>query len=308
MAKRRTKRKPARSTPARHRAKPAHPTKPVVQQVTEIPGKNAPLLMVATALAVLGAVLTAYLTVTRWLGDPVAYCDAGSGCDLVQASRWSTLLGMPLSFWGFLTYALLIALLWQLRHKRAAWARALTVATFGTGLSIYLTAISVFEIQATCPYCLASFAIIAAITVALLFSRPRNLQRFDWGTWGIGTGAGTLIILAVLHMHYSGVFDPAAGPEKPYLRALAEHLGGAEAKFYGASWCPHCQDQKALFEASADRLPYVECTPAGRGGPVAVDCVTNGIESYPTWIIDGRRHEGVLTPESLARLTRFQSP
>ncbi len=276
--------------------------------MSPVVSSRAPLLLAATVLAGLGAVLTAYLTFTRWLGEPVAYCDAGSGCDLVQASRWSSLLGVPLSFWGFLTYVVLIALLWHLRRKPAAWARALTVAAFGTGTSVYLTAISVFEIEATCIYCLTSFAIIAMITLMLLFLRPPNLQRFDWGSWGIGTGAGTIMVLAIMHMHFSGVFDPAAGPERPYLRALATHLDDADAKFYGASWCPHCEDQKALFEASADRLPYVECSPAGRGGPIATDCVNNRIESYPTWIIAGRRHEGVLTPERLAELTEFQSP
>jgi len=37
-------------------------------------------------------------------------------------------------------------------------------------------------------------------------------------------------------MHYSGVFDPAAGPEDPYLRGLAEHLSKEKAVIYGAFW------------------------------------------------------------------------
>jgi uncharacterized membrane protein len=302
VAKRRTRKKEARSAPDRNRFKPVQ-GKPVAKAPSV-----SPLLTVATVLAGLGVLLTAYLTGIRWLGQSVAYCDAGSGCDLVQASRWSTLLGMPLSFWGLLMYLLLASLLWHLRHRPAAWARALTVAAFGTGMSIYLTAVSVLEIEATCAYCLASFAIISTIFVLLVFLRPRHLQRFEWGTWGIGAGAGVALVLVVLHLHYSGMFDPAAGPEKPELRALAEHLAVSDAKFYGAYWCPHCQEQKALFEASADRLPYVECTPAGRSGPLAVECVTNRIESYPTWIIAGRRHEGLLTMESLASLSGFESP
>jgi len=302
VAKRRTKRKPARSAPARTG------DKPVKSQRTRVRSANAPLLTAAMVLAALGALLTAYLTAVRWLGQSPAYCDAGSGCDLVQASRWSMLLGMPVSFWGFLTYLLLAVLLWHLRGKRVAWARALTVAAFGTGMSLYLTAVSLLEIEATCVYCLTSLGIISTITVMLVFLRPRNLQRFDWGTWCIGTGGGISVILVALHLHYSGVFDPAVGPEKPYLRKLAEHLHNADARFYGAYWCPHCQDQKTLFEASAHRLPYVECTPSGRGGPVAVECVTNGIESYPTWIIAGRRHEGILSAESLARRTGFRRP
>jgi len=64
-------------------------------------------------------------------------------------------------------------------------------------------------------------------------------------------------------------------------------------------------EQKDLFEASADRLPYVECSPAGRGGPVAAGCVKNHIKTYPTWIISGRRYEGILKPERLADLSGY---
>jgi hypothetical protein len=36
--------------------------------------------------------------------------------------------------------------------------------------------------------------------------------------------------------------------------------------FYGAFWCPHCQEQKRLFGKSASKLPYTECsTVDGRG-------------------------------------------
>lgn len=302
MSKRRAKRKAARSAPERKRVKPE-------QAEQKGGGRSVPLLLsAATVLAALGALLTAYLTAIRWLGQSAAYCDAGSGCDLVQASRWSMLLGMPLSFWGLLMYLLLGALLWQQRRRPATWTRAITIAAFGTAMSVYLTAVSVLEIEATCIYCLTSFAIISAIFTMLVFLRPRNLQRFEWGPWGMGTGAGVAIMVFGLHMHFSGLFDPATGPEKPDLRALAEHLVASDSRFFGAYWCAHCQEQKAIFEASAHRLPYVECTPEGRRGPVALDCLTNDIKSYPTWLIAGRRYEGVLTADSLVRLSGFTKP
>jgi len=109
----------------------------------------------------------------------------------------------------------------------------------------------------------------------------------------------------VLALHYSGIFDPAAGPEKPQLKALAVHLSETGARFYGTYWCPTCQQQKALFEASADRLPYVECTPGGRKGPVSVECVLNDINNYPTWVIGRERRTGILTASELARLSDF---
>lgn len=34
-------------------------------------------------------------------------------------------------------------------------------------------------------------------------------------------------------------------------------------------------------------------------------CVDRNIDSYPTWIIDGKRYEGLLEPEELARHAEF---
>jgi thiol-disulfide isomerase/thioredoxin len=111
-----------------------------------------------------------------------------------------------------------------------------------------------------------------------------------------------------LHLHFSGLFDPAAGPEDPYLKALATHLKDKGALFYGAYWCPRCQEQKELFTASAQRLPYVECSPQGRKGPVSLACQDAEIREYPTWLIGSKRHTGVLALAELARVSRFRGP
>jgi hypothetical protein len=90
------------------------------------------------------------------------------------------------------------------------------------------------------------------------------------------------------------------------IRALAEHLAEQDVVFYGASWCPHCQEQKRLFGASADRLPYVECSLGGPNAPQSAACRTAGIQSYPTWVINGRATVGqVLTLAQLADATGF---
>ena len=47
---------------------------------------------------------------------------------------------------------------------------------------------------------------------------------------------------------------------------FAQCLKDQGATFYGAFWCPHCKDTKALFGSSVNLLPYVECsTPDGNG-------------------------------------------
>ena len=49
---------------------------------------------------------------------------------------------------------------------------------------------------------------------------------------------------------------------------------------YGAEWCPHCKDQKALFGDSFKYINYVEC-------PQNTNlCLAKGIQGYPTWIIE----------------------
>ena len=257
------------------------------------------------ALAGLGVLLTGYLTLVAWLGEHPAYCGADSECDLVQSSRWSTLFGMPMSLWGLLTYALLAGLAWRLRSRPSAWRATLLVAGIGAGVSWFLTLVSVLQIEATCGYCLASFVLANALLVLVLLRRPARMPEHAWRkALPLPAGAAVAVVLG-LQLHFSGVFDPAAGPEDPHLRALATHLRDSGARFYGAYWCPACQEQKKLFTASVDRLPYIECTPEGRGGPRAVDCLTRNIEQYPTWIIDGQRHTGVVGVERLGRLSSF---
>jgi len=64
-------------------------------------------------------------------------------------------------------------------------------------------------------------------------------------------------------------------------------------------------EQKDLFEASVDRLTYVECAPNGPEGLKAFVCIEKKIETYPTWIINGKRYEGVIKPERLARYSGY---
>ena len=266
---------------------------------------NHPLDNWLLGLAGLGVLLTGYLTLVAWLGDQPAYCGAESECDLVQSSRWSTLFGMPMALWGLITYALLAGGIWRLRSRPSVWRATLLLACIGAGVSWFLTLVSFFRIEATCGYCLASFALMNVLLVLVLLRRPAQMPEHAWRrALPLPTSAAVALILG-LQLHFSGVFDPAAGPEDPYLKALATHLHKTGARFYGAYWCPACQEQKALFTASVDRLPYVECTPNGRNEQRAVDCLTKNIQEYPTWIIEGRRVGGIVSVERLARISRF---
>lgn len=92
------------------------------------------------------------------------------------------------------------------------------------------------------------------------------------------------------------------------LDSFAVCLGDNGAKFYGAFWCPHCKNQKALFGRSAKLLPYIECsTPDGKGQlPLCTDA---GVTGYPLWeFADGTREGGLVTLEKLSEKTNCPLP
>ncbi|MDO8572608.1 MAG: thioredoxin domain-containing protein [bacterium] len=84
---------------------------------------------------------------------------------------------------------------------------------------------------------------------------------------------------------------------------FAQCLQEKGAVFYGAFWCPHCQNQKAMFGKSVKFLPYVECSTPDGQSQLEV-CNEKEIKSYPTWIFaDESRLDGEIPLEKLAEKT-----
>ncbi len=265
------------------------------------PGPNWPLV----ALSSLGIALTAYLSWTSLTGGAVQGCSAGGGCEAVLTSRWATLLGLPTALWGLLAYIGLAAIAFVRRVDRH-WSYAFTAAFFGVCYSVYLTVVSLTILESACPYCLTSLGLMTAALALVVWQRPPELAQRSWIPLVAVRGAVAAVVILLLHGGYIAPQPEPTGPEDPMVRALAEHLADKDVQFYGASWCPHCQEQKRLFGASASRLPYVECSPAGRNTPQSSSCNRAGIQTYPTWIINGRAIIGeVLTLAQLADATGF---
>lgn len=116
----------------------------------------------------------------------------------------------------------------------------------------------------------------------------------------IGILVAAIIVLAAL-----GVFKSESRESlETEIVAFAECLGEQGATFYGAFWCPHCQNQKRIFgRKGSDALPYVECsTPDSQGQ--TQECIDAGIQSYPTWEFpDGTRQTGTQSIQALAAAT-----
>jgi thiol-disulfide isomerase/thioredoxin len=119
----------------------------------------------------------------------------------------------------------------------------------------------------------------------------------------------TLIWSSVLILVIAGIVWLVLTPKKPgKLDAFATCIKDNGTIFYGAFWCPHCQNQKALFGSSAKLLPYVECsTPDGKSQlPICTDA---GVTGYPTWkFADDTRESGEVSLERLSEKTSCKLP
>jgi hypothetical protein len=108
-------------------------------------------------------------------------------------------------------------------------------------------------------------------------------------------GGVLLIIILIVGWRYYATTLPGK------LDSFAQCLTESGAIFYGAFWCPHCQNTKKLFGNSMKYINYVECsTPDGKNRlPI---CVEKEIEGYPTWVFgDGSRETGELSVVTLGQ-------
>jgi thiol-disulfide isomerase/thioredoxin len=115
-----------------------------------------------------------------------------------------------------------------------------------------------------------------------------------------------IILLVVVLVIVIGVFankPKEVGKFGPFAQCIKD--SGAE--FYGAFWCPHCQDQKAAFGNAKRLLPYIECSNADRSQTQI--CIDKKIEGYPTWIFkDESRLSGFVPMATLAEKTQCILP
>ncbi|MBD2740958.1 vitamin K epoxide reductase family protein [Coleofasciculus sp. FACHB-1120] len=287
--------------------------------------------LLIAAIAILGALVTGYLTVVKLTGGSAA-CPT-SGCDQVLSSPYASIFGFPLTLFGLLAYLSMVAfalapmavnpvenkdLHSQLDHW--TWLLLFAGGTAMTVFSGYLMYLLAFEIKAACLYCLASAFFSLSLLVLTLIGRA-------WEDWGqlffTGIIVGMVALVSTLGV-YATVKSPVASGDGsagsqtfPITTvsssaevALAKHLEAVGAKMYGAFWCSHCHDQKQLFGKEAfSQINYIECADPKAPQQQAEICQKAGIQSYPSWEVNGKLVEpGVKSLEKLADLSSYTGP
>ena len=124
--------------------------------------------MLAALVALAGLFVALYLALYKlgYIGNLV--CAVGS-CEVVQTSKWATLLGYPVAVWGVAYYTAVLAVCLAglspalVDSRRVSQVLVLMTAT-GVLFSLWLTYLELFVINAICMWC-----IISAIIVTLIF-------------------------------------------------------------------------------------------------------------------------------------------
>ncbi|MBI2023751.1 hypothetical protein HYT01_04300 [Candidatus Giovannonibacteria bacterium] len=112
----------------------------------------------------------------------------------------------------------------------------------------------------------------------------------------------TIAVLAVVFVFGVGLLNQLREKETApgKLDEFAKCLESKQIFFYGAFWCPHCQNQKKMFGSSTKYLPYIECSALDGKSQLPV-CKAANITGYPTWVFaDGSRESGEVPLEKLA--------
>ncbi len=268
------------------------------RRLTTLPTRHSDTWL--RVLAGIGFGLSAYLMIARVVHAPL-YCPLGSGCDVVQSSRYAQVFGVPLAGLGLGFYGMLLALGILPLERTIRWRLALPITAVGVTASLVFTVVQYVRIRATCSLCLVSAALALGLFVLVTRRLPPRPSPRTW----VWSGLAAVVALVTLTGSYTLSAPQAGAPD--YAEGLATHLTRTGAKFYGAYWCPHCADQKAMFGPAAGLLPYIECDPRSPIGQPQV-CLDRQVRAYPTWEIAGQRFEGVLSLEDLARLSGYPPP
>ena len=130
-------------------------------------------------LAFLGIANSAYLAQQKANGEPLI-CDIQnfSGCNIVAASEYSKLFGIPLAEYGIIFFSILFVLAaLELVIFDQLLRRVLQgVSLVGVAASLYFTLIQAFVIQAFCMYCLVSALVTLLIFILAGLIEPLRLK------------------------------------------------------------------------------------------------------------------------------------
>lgn len=136
---------------------------------------------VSLIAAVVGLIDSIYLT---WLkvGKDEIICIGG--CDVVNASKYSEIFGIPIAIFGALSYIAIlgVVLFWDRWEFLSNYASYLFfgVTLVGVLYSAYLTYLELAVIHAICPFCVVSAVVMVILFIISIVELKQEFAMEDW--------------------------------------------------------------------------------------------------------------------------------
>ena len=152
------------------------------EQATTGGWRGNPLLLAVALLGVVGMGLAGYLTYVHYNEDALV-CTVG-GCETVQQSDYSTMVGVPIAIFGFLMFLTVTLLALARMTDRGpipsdmatmvAWTLLLTSLLYYA----YLTYVEIWELEAVCQWCVMSsiVALLMFVVESVLLTRELRTE------------------------------------------------------------------------------------------------------------------------------------
>ena len=171
--------------------------------------------MLAALVALAGLFVALYLMLFKlgYIGTLV--CAVGS-CEVVQTSKWATLLGYPVAAWGVAYYVGVLAVSLagtsaSLVDDRRLSRLMVALTAIGVCFSIWLTYLELFVINAVCMWCVVS-AVLACILLVLAVLDLREVSALH----------DERLAEAIAQLRVTGYGKSIRNPSEVSIRAVRE--------------------------------------------------------------------------------------
>jgi protein-disulfide isomerase/uncharacterized membrane protein len=176
-------------------------------------------------LSLIGIFIATYLFIT-YTSDLTIACGGSYGCDVVRASRWAHLFGLPMPLYGILFYTgmavlMIVRAVKPTLHPRWMYRLMMVGATVGLIESIFLTGVQALEIKQYCTWCLASAVTATLIFVASWGDRHQHIET-DQGAKEFRIQFFTVfgfVIVGAIALFF--LLSQKTGEQKPVIQQIA---------------------------------------------------------------------------------------
>lgn len=246
-------------------------------------------------LAFTGVAISLYLAYIK-LFNTKSFCTFSEtlSCDAVNASIYSDIFGIPISFLG-IGYFTLVLLLVLFKRSVNSYRFIFFLTIFVLMPSYYLTGVEIFILEAYCILCEISKILMIVILVLSFFQTNflfKKALRMSIPVVIAGVVAAGITFLA-----------QSGGGTKDDYTPFVDNLNKKGVIMYKSFKCANCKRQEKLLGKAYKQLNQVECHPEGPDQE-ADRCLKMGINKTPTFLIekDGqelKRLEGLQKLEKL---------